>query len=1026
MNAKKLFCLLLAACLLLTLLPAQTLFATEDQTYAITAPHVVTPDQTRAAAGQTVTLKADKTIDAVEVLQGEQQVPVTKAEGGFTFVMPAGDVTVKTYYAKTAIAELQDVRQQGNPFLPIYDFNPDGEPHVWEDPDNPGHYRLYFLSSHDMDKNHYCSNNHVLYSCPVEDPFNWTYHGVIIGPDNTEHNDILYAPDMGCVEDSSSPTGKYYYYWPCNQSGGRQTMVLRSSRPDGKGDPFTVVNWQDASHNRTTGSIMTFDPSVFVDDDGKVYGYWGGYQSNCSCAQLDPATNFTTYIAGTYKEDMLGDGNTNVNNGGQIFGFFEASSMRKIDGMYVFVYSRRGTNAEPEGRNFNQLGYAYSTSPTGPFTFGGTVVDAQGEVLNASSHTRTFAGGNTHGGLFKLGDQWYISYHRNVETYARQAMVAPVDITVDQEAKTVKITKAEVTSEGFHINGLNPYAKVSIGTACYMTGNGKIQPLYEHDVESLPVINLRANSVVGLKYFDFNTEAPKGSSSSLNVTLIPRGVNATMHVWLRPASDVNVTPFTENCIELGQIKLTADMPQERTTINLETPQVDKVDGKWGVFYSFSNVSGNSDIADLYDMQFEFSDHEHKYEDVVTPATCLAGGFTTGVCSICGKKLVHDYTEALGHDWDEGKVTLEPTETSTGVMTYTCKRCGETKTKKISRIGATVPDDIDFTDPESAEQFEIRNSTGTAIEDGNGLSLICTRPAFEDCKEQNTGAQATTPEDVVVVPVEDDWIATLSVQFDTNGAGNGYYQFFGFYAMQGEEYQNLAGIRGGDKAMQNFIRQNGTITHQDEDGVNSAPGFDTSGKTYYLRLEKIGDTYTCFRSDDGETFTEMFAYDNTGIEADHLVIDAYTGMTTGYKFTLKSLTFESPDGPSEPVLDKTALEKAIQDAEAVKKDDYTEETVKALDEALAAAKKALDEAKTQDELDAAAKALNDAIKALEKKPVLDKTELEKAIQDAEAVKKDDYTEETVKALDDALAAAKKALADAKTQKELDDEIGRAHV
>lgn len=50
--------------------------------------------------------------------------------------------------------------------------------------------------------------------------------------------------------------------------------------------------------------------------------------------------------------------------------------------------------------------------------------------------------------------------------------------------------------------------------------------------------------------------------------------------------------------------------------------------------------------------------------------------------------------------------------------------------------------------------------------------------------------------------------------------------------------------------------------------------------------KSGTTYTGYRSDDGEAFTEMFAFADTGIEAQSILIDAYTGMTAGCKFTLK--------------------------------------------------------------------------------------------------------------------------------------------
>ena len=74
-------------------------------------------------------------------------------------------------------------------------------------------------------------------------------------------------------------------------------------------------------------------------------------------------------------------------------------------------------------------------------------------------------------------------------------------------------------------------------------------------------------------------------------------------------------------------------------------------------------------------------HEHSYTAVVTAPTCTEKGYTTHTCS-CGHSYVDTYTDALGHAWDNGKVTKEPTETETGIKTYTCTRCGETKTETI--------------------------------------------------------------------------------------------------------------------------------------------------------------------------------------------------------------------------------------------------------------------------------------------------------------------------------------------------------
>jgi len=79
-------------------------------------------------------------------------------------------------------------------------------------------------------------------------------------------------------------------------------------------------------------------------------------------------------------------------------------------------------------------------------------------------------------------------------------------------------------------------------------------------------------------------------------------------------------------------------------------------------------------------------HEHSYTAVVTPPTCTEKGYTTHTCA-CGDSYVDTYTDALGHAWDSGKVTKQPTETETGIRTFTCTRCGETKTETIPATGS---------------------------------------------------------------------------------------------------------------------------------------------------------------------------------------------------------------------------------------------------------------------------------------------------------------------------------------------------
>ena len=77
-------------------------------------------------------------------------------------------------------------------------------------------------------------------------------------------------------------------------------------------------------------------------------------------------------------------------------------------------------------------------------------------------------------------------------------------------------------------------------------------------------------------------------------------------------------------------------------------------------------------------------HTHYYTATVTAPTCTTKGYTTHTCA-CGNSYVDTYTDALGHAWDNGKVTKQPTETETGTKTFTCTRCGETKTEIIPKL-----------------------------------------------------------------------------------------------------------------------------------------------------------------------------------------------------------------------------------------------------------------------------------------------------------------------------------------------------
>ena len=105
------------------------------------------------------------------------------------------------------------------------------------------------------------------------------------------------------------------------------------------------------------------------------------------------------------------------------------------------------------------------------------------------------------------------------------------------------------------------------------------------------------------------------------------------------------------------------------------------EAQWKAISISSN--GNDDLLTA-NIHYNYVSHTHSYKDVVTAPTCTAKGYTTHTC-VCGDSYVDTYVDALGHAWDNGKVTKEPTETETGVKTFTCTRCGETRAETMPVI-----------------------------------------------------------------------------------------------------------------------------------------------------------------------------------------------------------------------------------------------------------------------------------------------------------------------------------------------------
>ena len=522
-----------------------------------------------------------------------------------------------------AVADEPLLTTPGNPFLPLWEHIPDGEPYVFEDPDHPGRLRVYVYGSHDSMRDGYCGREQVVWSASVDSLQQWRYDGEIFSVSRNAKGqlldaegkaDVLYAPDVTLAVDAAGK--KTYYLFPNNQAGGRNGMVCKSSRPDG---PFEVTNWSSDNPSACDG-VLRFDPAVFVDDDGRVYGYWGFERSYA--AELDPATMATVKPGTQIVEDMV----SGYKQPGQ-FRFFEASSIRKVKDKYIFIYSRFTEDGEFGLPTSNYtLAYAYSEHPLGPFTYGGTIIDARARDTDEQGRVIATAtpDGNTHGSICEINGQWYVFYHRQTGTdeYARQAMVAPIEVIVEEGAGgKVTISEGEYTSEGFSLSGLNPLERHSAGIACWYTGpqpathqwpnntfygsyveafygdESRFSAPYALPNNSNPVVNNTDGSIVGYKYFDFSLLQPSGTPSLL-LHLVPEGVDGTIVVMADSPWE------SKGGQRLGELQLRADMAPTLTELSVALPRLSELSGKHALFFIFSSPVKEQSLCVLHDFIFK--------------------------------------------------------------------------------------------------------------------------------------------------------------------------------------------------------------------------------------------------------------------------------------------------------------------------------------------------------------------------------------------------------------------------------------
>lgn len=452
-----------------------------------------------------------------------------------------------------------------NPYLPLWEYVPDGEPRVFGG-------RLYIYGSHDAPggEKGFCPGDYMAWSAPLDDLGNWTCHGVLYhrtdDPAMTP-DDALFAPDV-----VQGPDGRYYLYYTCSKQ--QACMVAVSDRPQG---PFTFLGPVQTADGAPYTEYVMFDPGVLVDDDSRVYLFTGfcmpgelsprlkalGIRQQLTNLGFELAPDMRTIIQGPVP--VLPGGNVTAGTGFEGHGFYEASSARKINGKYVLVYSSELSH---------ELAYAVAGAPFGPYTYMGTLVSnadfgLEGHIAPCMPY------GNTHGSLVELSGDWYVFHHRQTHGIecCRQGVAEKLPVRPDGW-----FGQAEMTSCGLSGGPLPARGSYNACYCCHLTApqmdparlNTKAnrratEPhIFEEDRDTHYIANILPGTVVGYKYFAFDDVS--------YVTLTLRG---------QGSAEIEVRLDAPDGEALGHVLATLDGTWQNSTIPLQ-----KADGSHALYFTF--------------------------------------------------------------------------------------------------------------------------------------------------------------------------------------------------------------------------------------------------------------------------------------------------------------------------------------------------------------------------------------------------------------------------------------------------------
>ena len=280
--------------------------------------------------------------------------------------------------------------------------------------------RLYLYTSHDEDvsiDNFYTMNDWRLYS--TVDMVNWTDHG-----SPASYKTFSWGTGDAWAPQGIAKDGKFFLFVPLNNATGAKIGVGVANNPAGPFmDPLGKALAASGSGN--------IDPTVFIDDDGQAYMYWG----NGTLRYVKLNSDMTSYSGSV----------TNVS----LSGFVEGPWFYKRGSLYYMVYAGSGGT--------EKISYATSNAPIGPWTTRGDIMAAGSTYTN-------------HSGVVDYKGHSYFFYHNNTlpggGDFKRSVCVE--EFTYGDDGTIPKLTMSTKGPTG--IATLNPFQQVEAETIAFSAG----------------------------------------------------------------------------------------------------------------------------------------------------------------------------------------------------------------------------------------------------------------------------------------------------------------------------------------------------------------------------------------------------------------------------------------------------------------------------------------------------------------------------------------------------------------------------